>query len=125
MSAPAPEPSTWTWVGRGLLLALALEGVTVGARFGLGLESTRDTGFLARLTFGWRIHHGYIGLLLLAAVPFLGSARARGWAIVLGVGLLVSDLVHHFLVLWPITGSPQFDLRYPDPPGPGGSTTPR
>ncbi|MEY3460173.1 MAG: hypothetical protein RL215_3330, partial [Planctomycetota bacterium] len=29
-----------------------------------------------------------------------------------GGGLLVSDLVHHFVVLWLLTGSPQFDLFY-------------
>ena len=32
---------------------------------------------------------------------------------ILAIGLVVSDLVHHFLVLWPLTGSPQFDLFYP------------
>jgi hypothetical protein len=26
--------------------------------------------------------------------------------------LLASDLVHHFVVLWLLTGSPQFDLFY-------------
>jgi len=27
--------------------------------------------------------------------------------------LFLSDIVHHFLVLWPITGNPEFDLFYP------------
>lgn len=39
-----------------------------------------------------------------------------GWiCFVVGVGLLSSDLIHHFLVLWPMTGSPDFDLVYPAP----------
>ncbi len=108
--------STRELVLAGLGLALLIELVTVGFRFGLGMESTRDTGFMARLTFGWRIHHGYVGALLLALAPGLAPGRLRGAAVVLGIGLLVSDLVHHFLVLWPITGSPQFDLRYPEAP---------
>jgi hypothetical protein len=30
--------------------------------------------------------------------------------------LIFSDLAHHFIVLWPITGSPEFDIIYPDHP---------
>lgn len=99
----------------GLALALAFEAVTLAARFGAGLQSTRDTGFLAAWTFGLRIHHGYLGLVLLVLRGRLPAWRARRGATILGIGLLVSDLVHHFLVLWPLTGSPQFDLFYPPP----------
>lgn len=106
---PPPEPA-WAW---GLGLAGVIELVTAFFRFGLKMESTRDTGWLASLTFGYRIHHGYPGLLLLLVAIWLAPGPKRNWAIVLGLGLLVSDLVHHFLVLWPITGSPQFDLTYP------------
>lgn len=101
------------WLG--LILAAAIELVTIFFRFGLKLQSTRDTSFLRHVTFGWRIHHGYIGLLLLAAAPFLASGTPlQFWAIALGLALFISDIVHHFLVLWPITGSPEWDLRYPD-----------
>jgi len=84
------------------------------ARFGLGLESTRDTAALAAWTFGIRIHHGYIGLLVFA-LSYLGRLppRYQSWARIVGVALVVSDLVHHFVVLWPITGDHQFHLRYP------------
>jgi hypothetical protein len=34
--------------------------------------------------------------------------------LLLGVGLIVSDMTHHFAVLWPLTGDPQFHLRYAD-----------
>jgi hypothetical protein len=97
-----------------LALAAAIELVTLAARFGLRLQSTRDTAWLARFTFGLRIHHGYIGaLLVLAAHALPVSARARWIGLVLGWALVVSDAVHHLIVLWWFTGSPQFDLFYP------------
>lgn len=101
----------------GLILAVLIEAFTIILRFGLSLESTRDTaGTVGALTFGLRVHHGYIGLFL---IP-LGWCFPRGlrhamW--IVGIGLLVSDLVHHFFVLWPITGSPQFDFIYPKKKG--------
>lgn len=111
--ATTTEPETLRALLRpGLLAAAAMEAVTLVARFGLKLESTRDTASLARFTFGFRIHHGYIGLLLLLAFPWVPPGRARWWAGVLGIGLLVSDLVHHFVVLWPLTGDPQFHIKY-------------
>ena len=33
------------------------------------------------------------------------------WMIALA--FVASDLMHHFLILWPITGSPEFDIVYP------------
>ncbi len=100
----------------GLLLAVLIEGITVLLRFGLRLESTRDTAStIGNFTLGLRIHHGYVGVLLLPL----------GWCFPLGLrhalwivafGLIFSDLAHHFLVLWPIEGSPQFDLVYPTHP---------
>ena len=101
-------------------LTLGFEIATCLLRFGFHLESTRDTSFLARLTFGARIHHGYVGTLMLA-VGFLlpTDSPARTWLLRIGSALALSDLIHHFLILWPITGSPQFDLTYPPVP-PGG-----
>jgi len=100
-----------------IVIATALiEIPTLMARFGLGLESTRDTAAtLGKLTFGLRIHHGYIGLALLIACR-LANGLSEVWRhrlIVLGAGLLFSDLIHHFVFLWAITGSPQFDFWYP------------
>nr|MBC8355760.1 hypothetical protein [Planctomycetota bacterium] len=46
-------------------LTLLIELVTVILRFGLQLESTRDTAStIGLLTFGIRVHHGYCGALL-------------------------------------------------------------
>ncbi len=97
-----------------LLLTAAIELTTLFFRFAVGMESTRHTSFLAGFTLGMRIHHGYWGLLLLA-VGWL-AVRRRGWRnllIMIGAALVLSDLIHHFLILWPITGSAEFDLWYP------------
>ena len=142
-----------------LFLTLVFESVTCFFRFGLGMESTRDTASTVGryITGGIRIHHGYVGILLLLIVrimmlcstPRTAPSRhcsccghhcrccrllreervvqRRGrhdhlhhhaahwiwWMRVVGWSLITSDLVHHFLVLWPLTGSPHFDWVYP------------
>jgi hypothetical protein len=101
--------------GLGLAFALVVEAATCLFRFGLDLQSTRDTALIARLTFGLRIHHGYVGLLLVL-LSLLQPGLWRNVALMVGLSFIVSDFIHHFLVLWPITGSPQFDLTYPRPP---------
>lgn len=92
-----------------------LELITVILRFGFALESTRDTAStVGRLTFGLRIHHSYIGIALLPVAMWL-ERRSPTWStavLALGLGLFFSDMIHHFLVLWIVTGSPQFDLVY-------------
>jgi hypothetical protein len=97
----------------GLFCAVAIETVTVLLRFGLNLQSTRDTGAIGAYTFGLRIHHGYIGLLLAPIALCFRQPSLRNLLLILAIGLFLSDLFHHFLVLWPLTGSPQFDLAYP------------
>jgi hypothetical protein len=50
----------------GLVLTITLELITLALRFGARLESTRDTAStIGRLTFGLRIHHGYVGLAII------------------------------------------------------------
>jgi len=97
----------------GLAFATVFEAVTALLRFGAGRTSTSDTAFLAAFTFGLRIHHGYVGLLLLALAPFLRPSWVRSALVIIGLGLFLSDLVHHFVVLQFTVGSPQFDLTYP------------
>ena len=93
---------------------MAIEAVTCVMRFGFGLESTRDTAALGSLTGGIRIHHSYIGALMLIASWFMRRDTAlRAWCLRLGAALLLSDLIHHFGVLWLTEGDPQFDLTYP------------
>lgn len=99
----------------GLALAAAFEAFTMLCRFGLNLQSTRDTVAIGAYTWGLRVHHGYVGLFLipLAWCYPLGLRHAL-WMV--GIGLIFSDLAHHFLVLWPLYGDAQFDFVYPHHP---------
>lgn len=99
-------------IGRGIAFAFACELLTVILRFGFKLQSTRDTQFLSELTFGYRIHHGYAGVALLLITLVLSHSALRNLQIIIGLGLVISDAIHHLVVLWSITGSPEFDLRY-------------
>ncbi len=94
-------------------LTTAFEAVTCVFRWGLNLQSTRDTAFIAPLTMGVRIHHGYVGVAGSMSALGLPEGWLAAWALRVGVALLVSDLIHHFVVLHWTTGDPQFDLTYP------------
>ncbi|HAI10268.1 MAG TPA: hypothetical protein DCM28_01100 [Phycisphaerales bacterium] len=102
-----------------LLYAVALtflfELLTVILRFGFAMESTRDTAStIGLMTMGLRVHHGYIGLIMIAAAVFIRPQHMLAkWVFIAGLALFASDMIHHFLVLWPATGSPQFHLVYP------------
>jgi hypothetical protein len=101
---------------RSLALAVVFEVITLVMRFGLGLDATRDTASsVGRLTLGIRIHHGYIGGLLMGVGALLKGRHltAARWLCIVGGALLLSDLIHHFAVLWPIMGDPMFHLVYP------------
>ena len=47
-----------------LVFAVAFELSCLIARFGFGKKSTQNTSLIGRVTFGLRIHHGYVGLAL-------------------------------------------------------------
>jgi hypothetical protein len=114
------------WIG--LLLAVVFELVTVALRFGLGWRSPERTRPLGRLTKGWRIHHGYPGLVLMPAAipvhglipgaesPFLMLAWLGPIVLAIGIMLAVSDLIHHAIVLPRYAGSHEFELTYPGHP---------
>ncbi len=95
------------------ILTLLFEAITVILRFGFGLQATQSTAFIGNITFGIRIHHGYLGviLLLVSLIPAL-PVNVRNILIILGSSLLLSDLIHHFIILWLITGDPHFHLTY-------------
>ena len=84
-------------------------------RLGLGLEATRDTAStIGLLTSGVRIHHAYIGAVVIALALLLRRRLVHiEWILSLGIALVASDLIHHFLVLWPLIGDPEFHLFYP------------
>ena len=99
------------------LLTVLFEGITAFFRFGLGWEATRDTKrLIAPLTGQIRIHHAYIGLAML---PFAAALRKKYPVfafrlLVFGAALFLSDMIHHFCVLKPLTGNSEFYLVYPD-----------
>jgi hypothetical protein len=103
------------WAGI-LLLTVLMEGAALFCRFALGWTSTEVTaGTVGVLSFGIRIHHGYVGVLLLLPA-WWGHRRGHawgGWLLVFAAALVLSDLAHHFIFLWPLTGSPQWDWVYP------------
>jgi hypothetical protein len=99
----------------GLIWAVFFEILTCVLRFGFALESTRDTAStIGRLTLGIRIHHSYIGIACIAAAFWLEQRfpKSSFHLLAIGIGLFISDMIHHFVVLWIITGNPQFDLLY-------------
>jgi hypothetical protein len=101
-------------LGVGLLVAVAIELATIVLRFGGGWKSPEVTRCCSRWTRGWRVHHGYVGVaFVLGALLLPMPAAVATIALVLGVGLAISDALHHFAVLWPVTGSHEFYVRYP------------
>ena len=103
-----------------LCYTLMIEFITCISRFGIGLQSTRDTAStIGFLTCGMRVHHGYIGIAMICVAALVTRLRpsTTRWLLVMGMALFLSDMIHHFLVLWPITGSPGFHFVYPPTPG--------
>lgn len=104
--------TTWIWIAA---LTIAFEAGTCWLRFGHGFTSREKTRLVGRFTRGIRIHHGYVGLVMMAIVASAPNVFAAEWAWRIGWALFLSDAIHHFLVLWPLTGSPEFDLTYAIP----------
>ena len=96
----------------GLLGAGLFELVTAILRFRLRLRSSQQTAWIGRLTFGLRIHHGYAGILLLLLATLPLSPFPLRLGIIVGLGLALSDALHHFVVLPLSVGATEFDTHY-------------
>ena len=83
-----------------LIAAIVIEGVTVALRFGLRLESTRDTASsIGTLTLACAFTTATSACFLLPlrwCFPF--GIRHALW--IIAIGLIVSDAMHRLLVLW-------------------------
>ena len=100
----------------GLLLAVLIEGVTVLLRFGLDWESTRKRR-RHRRTDVWLTRPSRLPGRFPGAARLVFPARFTARVVDCGVRVdFLRSVAHHFFVLWPITGSPQFDLVYPTHP---------
>lgn len=99
----------------GFLLALLIECLTAMGRFCYGIRTLHHTPErVRRLTGGLRLHHGYLGIGGMAAALLPGApSQVAACLAIGGIGLLLSDLSHHFVVLWAVTGRPQFHFFYP------------
>lgn len=100
-----------------LVATIVIELVTIFFRFVLDLQASRDTlKTVGRVTRGIRVHHCYWGaaVVIAAAAGLVAQVSVLGqWMLVLGVGLVLSDLIHHFLVLQWTVGHHEFHLVYP------------
>ena len=91
-----------------------MEVITLILRFGLKLEaSLHTTSIIKKLSCGIRIHHGYLGMLLVVVSLFLQNPSMSKYIFIIGMALFLSDMIHHFLILWLIKGNPEFHLFYP------------
>ncbi len=93
---------------------LIIEAVTLFFRFAMNKESKnyhvkRMHKKWKKRKFHW--HHFIIGLAIIP-VSLLFSGTPESWMFNLGIGIFLSDLVHHFVFLLLITGSPEFYLVY-------------
>ncbi len=82
--------------GAGIALALIIEAATLMCRMGFRLRSAE----IQRRLHVPRIHHSYIGVFLLA----LGLIAPHEWLFVLGIAFVLSDAVHHALMVPMIGG---------------------
>lgn len=91
-----------TVIAQTLLFALLIEAVTIFARMFFGPIKIR----FQKLKFKYkvRIHHGYIGLILLLFYQYIPNDAL----LIIGGGLLISDVLHHFLVLPLWVGKTEF-----------------
>ncbi len=87
---------------------LAFEAITCLGRFGFGFRSREIAPLYKRCTFGVRIHHGYVGAAAVPPTFLVGMEPALQVALGAAAGgLILSDLLHHFVVLPILTG--EFD----------------
>ena len=86
----------WTVVATALV-----EALTIYLRFGRGVSAVEFNKTAPPLVL--QIHHMFYSIPLLLAVPFLWRKPGLSSAILgIALGLILSDLAHHFLVL-PLT----------------------
>jgi hypothetical protein len=101
-----------------VICTAVIELLTVILRFGFKLEAAHSpVSTIGLFTGGIRIHHGYVGAVLSLASLFLMRSHTAlaQYILIAGMSLFLSDLIHHFLVLWIVVGSPEFHLTYPKP----------
>lgn len=87
----------------GLAVTALAEGITAWLRFHSGITATE---FNVSASLLLQIHHMFWSIPLFVIVPFIWrKARLSGAILGISLGLVVSDLLHHFVVLPLIVGN--------------------
>ena len=92
-----------------LAVAVIIEIITITARFVLNLRAKKFyEPFMKRFNLKkmYHIHHLFVGLLI--GLVFYEYPTLFN----LGLGVALSDIAHHFIVLWALVGNPEFKLVY-------------
>ncbi len=86
-----------------IAVALAVELIALWLRFGRGVQAAEFNRSAPLLL---QIHHMFWSVPLLIAAPFLIARRPLFNALVgISIGLITSDLAHHFIILPLLTGT--------------------
>ncbi|MCR9217572.1 MAG: hypothetical protein NXI14_10260 [bacterium] len=102
-----------TLIAFGIVGAILLELFTIYLRFGRRMTAPETTAWLGRMTRGYRVHHGYHGFTLIPAGMLIFPGAVGEWLAIAGIALLLSDAIHHFIVLKWVTGHHEFWVKYP------------
>jgi hypothetical protein len=91
----------WHWmIGWTIGITLVTEGITAYLRFGTGVNAVEFNSTAPLLL---QIHHMFWCIPLFLAAPLVWRfPRVSGTIMGIGCGLVISDLIHHFIVL-PLT----------------------
>ena len=96
-----------------LVLAVLIELATICTRFVFKISS-KDTYMKIMkkfdLHFFIHMHHGIIGIL----VVLVALTYDMPWTLGLGSAMILSDAIHHFVVLAIVIGNPEFHIIYKD-----------
>jgi hypothetical protein len=103
-SAKAIDQTRQQWaIAWAVAVTLIAEGITLYLRFG---RHQTATDFNKTAPLWMQIHHMFWSVPLLVALPLCGSRpRLSGALLGIAVGLVASDLLHHFLVLPVVVGN--------------------
>ena len=98
----------WIYI---LWIAGIIEVITIFGRFIFKI-STKDVLMKLMRRYGWKkvihFHHGFVGLIVVGLAVYFRSSLGVN----IGWGLVLSDAIHHFIVLWLIVGDPEFHIVY-------------
>ena len=84
-----------------IAITILVEAATIALRFGGGVSATQFNATAPPLLL--QIHHMFWSIPLLAAAPFVWRRpKLSGALLGISLGLIFSDLSHHFLIL-PLT----------------------